>query len=293
LQFLQARAIEQVECVTDEAYCRTVQIGAAVGWIIVRHVPERHALTVELTHSLTPVLPVLLGRIRNLFDVNARPDVICAQLSKEKTLQSEVSRNPGLRVPGAFDGFELAWRAILGQQVAVKSATTLAGRVAEAFGEPIETPLPALSRLSPTPERIANTSVDRIARLGILSARARSIIALANGVISGQLRLEAGADSEATIETLCALPGIGPWTAHYLAMRALRWPDAFPHGDVAVLSSLGGVTARQAEEMSQRWRPWRSYAVLHLWARAAAKAQHRVRSARLRHSHAAAADIHA
>lgn len=269
LQFLQARTIKQVEWVTDEAYCRTVRIGKHQGWIAVRHVPEKRALTVEFTHSLTPILPALLGRLRNLFDLNARPDLIAAHLMHDKLLRKHVAKNPGLRVPGAFDGFELAIRAILGQQVTVKAATTLACRFAEAFGEKIATPFAELTRASPLPQVVASTSVDSIAKLGIIGARARSIIALAQAFESGELQLEAGAHPQAAIEQLVTLPGIGPWTAHYIAMRALRWPDAFPQGDIAVLNNLGGVTAKQAEAMSQAWRPWRSYAVMHIWRKPA------------------------
>ncbi len=177
-----------------------------------------------------------------------------------------VKRNPGLRVPGAFDGFELAVRAILGQQVTVKAATTLVGRFTAAFGEAIQTPIPELTHLAPTADRVARASVDAIARLGIISARARSIIAIAQAVVAGQIQLEAGANPETTIAGLVAMPGIGPWTAHYMAMRILRWPDAFPQGDIAVLNNLGGITAKEAEAMSQAWRPWRSYAVLHIWS---------------------------
>jgi AraC family transcriptional regulator of adaptative response / DNA-3-methyladenine glycosylase II len=273
LQFLKARTIKEVEWVTDEAYYRTVRISKHKGWIAVRHVPEKRALTVEFTHSLTPILPALLGRLRNLFDLNARPDLIAAHLMKDKLLKKDVAANPGLRVPGAFDGFELAIRAILGQQVTVKAATTLACRFAEAFGEKIATPFPGLTRVSPLPEVIAKASVDDIARLGIISARSRSIIALAQAFESGELQLEAGANPQAAIEQLKTLPGIGPWTAHYIAMRALRWPDAFPQGDIAVLNNLGGVTAKQAEAMSQAWRPWRSYAVLHIWRKPAQAAK--------------------
>jgi AraC family transcriptional regulator of adaptative response / DNA-3-methyladenine glycosylase II len=265
LRFLQARIIRQVEWITDEAYWRTVRIGRQTGWIAVRHRPEKRALTVEFTHSLTPVLPALLGRLRHLFDLSARPDLITAHLSKDPLLAPEVSANPGLRLPGAFDGFELAVRTILGQQVTVKAATTLSCRLAEAFGETLASPVPELTRLSPSPAALARASVDRIARLGIISARARSIIALAKACQSDALPLEAGANPEVAIQRLLALPGIGPWTAHYIAMRALRWPDAFPTGDIAVLNNLGGITAKQAEALSQAWRPWRSYAVLHIW----------------------------
>ena len=147
----------------------------------------------------------------------------------------------------------------------MKAATTLACRFIETFGEKIITPIPELTRLAPSPELITKLNVDNIAQLGIVRARAKSIIALAQACKSGELQLDAGVNPESAIKRLEALPGIGPWTAHYIAMRALRWPDAFPRGDIAVLNSLGGVTPKQAEELSQVWRPWRSYAVLHLW----------------------------
>jgi AraC family transcriptional regulator of adaptative response / DNA-3-methyladenine glycosylase II len=170
-----------------------------------------------------------------------------------------------LRVPGAFDGFELAVRAILGQQVTVKGASTLGGRVVAALGEPLETPLEGLTHASPTAERVAVVSVDELARLGIVQSRARSIIALAQETAAGRLQLEPGAVPDETIGQLVALPGIGAWTASYIAMRALRWPDAFPKEDLALRKRLGGIGAARAEELSQAWRPWRSYATLHLW----------------------------
>jgi AraC family transcriptional regulator of adaptative response / DNA-3-methyladenine glycosylase II len=265
LEFLAPRALAGVEWIGDGGYLRTVRIGERRGWIRVTHAPKRCALLVELTHSLSPVLPALLTRLRNLFDLSARPDVIAEQLGRDERLAASVARNPGLRVPGAFDGFEMAVRAVLGQQVTVKGATTLAGRFAEAFGEPIETPHPALSRLSPTPERVAAAEVEEIASLGIIRSRTRSILALADEVASARLKLEPGVDPEATIRQLTALPGIGPWTAQYVAMRALRWPDAFPKEDLVLRNRLGGVTAARAEELSQAWWPWRSYAALHLW----------------------------
>jgi AraC family transcriptional regulator of adaptative response / DNA-3-methyladenine glycosylase II len=203
--------------------------------------------------------------LRNLFDLAARPDLIAAHLMKDKMLKKGVGKTPGLRVPGAFDGFEMAIRAILGQQITVKAATTVAGRFAEAFGEKIETPFPELTRLTPLSEPVAQARVGDVARLGIVGARSKSIIALARAFNSGFLRLDAGADPETAIDQLVAIPGIGPWTAHYIAMRALRWPDAFPKEDIAVRNNLGGVSAKQAEEMSQAWRPWRSYAVVHIW----------------------------
>jgi AraC family transcriptional regulator of adaptative response / DNA-3-methyladenine glycosylase II len=265
LAFLSARTLKGVESVTAGAYMRTVAFGKRRGWIRVTHAPAKNSLQVEFTHSLAPALPALLGRLRNLFDLSARPDLIAGQLMKDRLLKPMVRKNPGLRVPGAFDGFELAVRAILGQQVTVKAAATLACRFAAAFGEECGTLVPELTHLSPTPERIAKANVDDIAKLGIVSARAKCIIAIAKAVVTGELQLEAGVNPEAAIARLMELPGVGPWTAHYMAMRILRWPDAFPKEDIAVLNNLGGVTPKQAEEMSQAWRPWRSYAVLHIW----------------------------
>jgi AraC family transcriptional regulator of adaptative response / DNA-3-methyladenine glycosylase II len=167
-------------------------------------------------------------------------------------------------VPGAFDGFELALRAILGQQVTVKAATTLAGRVAEKFGRPVSTPHAALTRLAPTADRLSKVRSRDLSLLGVLPSRAGSIVALAKAM-QEDLALEPGADAESTIDRLLGLPGIGPWTANYIAMRALRWTDAFPKEDVVLRKQLGGVTAADAEKMSQAWRPWRSYATLHLW----------------------------
>jgi AraC family transcriptional regulator of adaptative response / DNA-3-methyladenine glycosylase II len=265
MRFLGARALKGVEWVHEDSYSRTVQLGSHRGWMSVRHAPEKRALLVELTHSLTPVLPAVLGRLRHVFDLSARPDVISAKLMQDRLLADVVEQNPGLRVPGAFDGFELAVRAILGQQISVKAATTLAGRFVEMFGDPIETPHSGLTRVSPTPERVAAAQVDALASLGIVPARARSIISLAEEIARGRLTLEAGVPPNDTIERLVAIPGIGTWTAQYIAMRALRWPDAFPKEDGALRKNLGGVTAARAEALSQAWRPWRSYATLHLW----------------------------
>ena len=270
LRFLAARALKGVEHVTDRSYARTVRLGKAKGWIQVTHSREKHVLILEFTHSLTPVLPLLLSRVRALFDVDARPDVIARHLKKDPRLLHAVKTNPGMRVPGAFNEFELGLRAILGQQVTVKAATTIAGRFVDAFGEPIVTPFSELTRLTPLPARIASASVDDIARHGVLASRSKSIILLAEALKSDGLRLDGAArlKPDDSIRKLTELPGIGQWTAHYIAMRALRWPDAFPKEDIAVRNSLGGVTANEAEELSQIWRPWRSYAVMHLWSMA-------------------------
>lgn len=267
LSFLRTRALKGVEHVTDNFYARTVQIGSAKGWIRVTHDKRRHAVVLEFTHALTLALPSLIPRVRALFDLDARPDLIARHLRKDARLADAVRANPGRRVPGAFHGFEMGLRAILGQQVTVAAATTIACRVVEAFGEPLATPFPELNRATPLPARLAAATVDEIARHGVIASRCRSIIALAKAEASGEISLDAAAhrDPDESIERLAAIPGIGRWTAHYIAMRALRWPDAFPKEDIAVRNRLGGVTASQAEELSQPWRPWRSYAVMHVW----------------------------
>jgi len=270
LAFLSARALNGVESVTDEAYARTVRLGKATGWIRVSQAKNTHALKVEFTHSLTPALPVLLRRVRALFDLDARPDLIAKHLRKDRRLAPAIRATPGMRVPGAFNGFEMGLRAILGQQVTVRAATTIASRLVEAFGEPIVTPFAELHRLTPAPARIAAASVGDIARRGIVATRARSLIALAEAHESGELCLDGGThpNPDELIDRLAALPGIGPWTAQYIAMRALRWPDAFPKEDIAIRHRLGGITANEAEVLSQAWRPWRSYAVMHVWGMA-------------------------
>lgn len=266
LAFLGSRSTRGVERVEGERYLRTVSLRGRIGWVAVGHDARHRALRVELSRELTPVLPALLGRLRHLFDLGARPDVIRERLGADARLAPLVEVNPGLRVPGAFDGFELAVRAILGQQVSVAAATTLSGRFAGAFGERIATPHEGLELSMPSAERVSTLDVDSIAALGIVRARANAIVVLAREVASGAVGLEPGAPPDETISRLVTLPGIGPWTAQYIAMRALRWPDAFPAGDLIIRRRLGGVTETQARELSQAWMPWRAYATLHLWS---------------------------
>jgi AraC family transcriptional regulator of adaptative response / DNA-3-methyladenine glycosylase II len=168
-------------------------------------------------------------------------------------------------VPGCVDGFEMAVRAILGQRISVPAATTLAGRLAAAFGEPIETPFSSLSRLSPTPERLAQAESEELVSLGIAAPRARAIRELARAVADRLIVLEPGADPDVTIERLKQLPGIGDWTAHYIAMRSLRWPDAFPAADLGLLRASGATSPAELARRAGRWRPWRSYAAIILW----------------------------
>ena len=177
------------------------------------------------------------------------------------------SARPGLRLPGAVDGFETSVRAILGQQVSVAAARTLATRFAAQLGQPVGTPWPELSCTFPTPSEVASQPVDALRAMGIMPARARAILALAQALDDGRLSLARHADVDATRSALLALPGIGPWTAEYVLMRALSWPDAFPVGDIGVHRALGLANRSEVARTVAAWRPWRAYAVMHLWMR--------------------------
>jgi AraC family transcriptional regulator of adaptative response / DNA-3-methyladenine glycosylase II len=265
LRFLAARAIAGCERADGAEYVRTVAIGRHTGWLRATLGKRPNTLVVEFSTSLTPALAPLLARLRGLFDLGARPDVIRAHLAGDAHLGPLVRRLPGLRVPGSFDGFELAWRAILGQQVTVRGASTLAARVAREFGRPIATPDPMLDRLTPEPATLAAARIERFRKLGITRDRAEAIRAIAAAVVDGSLRLEPGADPQQSIELLTRLPGIGAWTAQYIAMRALSWPDALPEGDIALRRGLGEPSPVGLRAMAEAWRPWRSYAAMHVW----------------------------
>jgi AraC family transcriptional regulator of adaptative response / DNA-3-methyladenine glycosylase II len=264
LGFLAYRAIPGVESVLDGAYLRTVTLNGKRGWVRVVPHSARPALVATVSTSLLGVLMPLVARLRALFDLDAQPQAIDAHLGAHRALKRAVRATPGLRVPGACDGFETAVRAVLGQQVTVRAATTLAGRVVERFGDTLSTPHDALTHLFPPAERLANATVDQVAKLGMPGARAEALIGLARAVSQG-LTLRAGVPLEPTLAALRELKGIGDWTAQYLAMRALSWPDAFPASDLGVLRALDAKNAKESLERSHAWSPWRSYAVLHLW----------------------------
>ena len=242
----------------------TGQAAETTGWLQLRFDTARHQVLLQTSDSLVPVLPLVIRRVRALLDLDADPAAIHA------VLHPYFPQGDGLRVPGAFDGFELAVRAVLGQQITVAAARTLGQRLVERLGEPLATPWPELNRLFPTAAVLAAADGDTLGQLGIVRQRQAAIVALARAVDSGALALHAGADVARTTAALCALPGIGDWTAQYIAMRVLRWPDAFPAGDVALHKALGVQghkhPARAAEAASQAWRPWRSYGVLRAWA---------------------------
>lgn len=265
LGFLAARAIPAVEAVSGGVYRRAVRLGNRRGWISVAPAANRPALRADVSLSLAPVLMPLAARLRRLFDLDAQPQLIARQLRTDRELAPRVRAHPGLRVPGAFDGFETAARAVLGQQVSVAAATTLAGRVATTIGEAIDTPHPELTRLWPTADRLAQTSEGALSALGILPSRERTLRALAASTSRGDLELSPAGDVRSALERLEAVPGIGPWTAQYVAMRALGWPDAFPESDLGIRKALGGVSASEARRRAERWRPWRAYSAMHLW----------------------------
>jgi AraC family transcriptional regulator of adaptative response / DNA-3-methyladenine glycosylase II len=265
LRFLAARAVPGVESVADGCYARTADIRGCKGWLRVETVDGLPRLQVALSTTLVPVLATVLARVKHLFDLDSRPDLIDAHLERDSRIAPMVRQCPGLRVPGAFSGFELALRAIVGQQISVSAATTLSGRLAATFGKPIETPHAGLSRLSPAADTLAHAGRAALMAVGLTSARADCIQRLACAVAEKRLHLDWAADPEPTLRQLLALPGIGPWTAEYISMRALRWPDAFPVSDLGLRKALGVGSARQVQNASAAWRPWRACAVMHLW----------------------------
>lgn len=261
LDFLGARAIAGVESRHHQRFRRALAIRHRGklhrGWVEVRAAPRRHALIVQVSSSLAHVVPQVLGRVRHVFDLACEPAEI------ERVLGPLVSI-PGLRIPGAFDGFELAVRGIVGQQISVRAMTTLMGRIAARFGEPLGDAPDGLAQTFPEAAVVADADAETVAALGLPKARARTIVALARAVADG-MDLSPTADTAKTLEALQAIPGVGPWTAHYIALRALAWPDAFPHTDLGVARALGETRPARVLARAEAWRPWRGYAVLQLW----------------------------
>ncbi len=267
MRFFAARQIEGVESVdaTDGLTLRrtlalTHQGQALCGWLSARFVPDRHEVEASVSASLLPAVGAVLQRLRQALDLDADPSLIDPVLA---TLP--VAPIPGIRVANGCDGFEIAVRVILGQQVTVAAARTLTRRLVERFGEPIDTPFPELHRLFPSAEAIAQADPEVIGKLGIVRQRVRALQALASEVHEGRIALNRGAPLTATLDALRELPGIGEWTVQLIAMRALAWPDAFPVTDIGLLNALGTRDVREVEAMSAAWRPWRAYAVMRLW----------------------------
>jgi AraC family transcriptional regulator, regulatory protein of adaptative response / DNA-3-methyladenine glycosylase II len=272
--FLTMRAIPGVEEVRPDRYSRTISLGDVHGTIVVRQADPRHnphALLATIRYPDVTALPAIVDRIRRIFDLGADPTIIAEHLSADRDLAPLVARRPGLRVPGAWDGFELAVRGILGQQITVAAATRLAGKLVAACGAPLppsdDPDAPDLRFVFPAPDRLAGCNL--AATLGMPGARAAAILAMAATVTANSRLFEPGHTLEEGVSRLRALPGIGEWTAQYIAMRALREPDAFPAADIGLLRALanerGRPTPAELLRRAEAWRPWRAYAALHLW----------------------------
>jgi AraC family transcriptional regulator of adaptative response / DNA-3-methyladenine glycosylase II len=272
--FLVGRAGTRTERLDGARYVRTVRLGKHRGWIAAAPLAD-NLLAVEVSPSLLPVLPQLRARLRRLFDLDANPGSIDGHLRKQRDLGGHVRRTAGLRLPGALSGFEVALRAVLGQQVTVEAATTLYDRFVTTFGARLETPVPGLDAVAPDAADVANATLQQVIDRGLTTKRAEAVRALARAVADGVVRLEPPVDDFGAVRAaLQELPGIGPWTAEYVAMRALGDPDAFPVSDLGLLRALAFDRPAALLARAEAWRPWRAYAALHLWhglARAKAK----------------------
>jgi len=267
LGFLRARAIAGVETADGDAWRRTFAVVGAVGWLQVRPAADGEALSATIEASNLSAIPEIVARLRRLFDLASDPVAIGAHLAADPILAPLVAARPGLRAPGAWDGFETAIRAVLGQQITVAAAIALAGRLTARYGAPLAGGGEGLTHLFPTPQALRDADV---ATFGMPRSRAATIAAIAGAVIDNPALFSPGADLESVVARLRALPGVGDWTAQYIALRLLREPDAFPASDIGLQRALADrdgrrPTARQLTAMAEPWRPWRAYAAQHLW----------------------------
>ncbi len=275
LQFLAVRAVDGIDQCQGGIYTRTMSIDVGshryLGWVRLEHVPKRTVVRVTLSGSLAQAIPQALGKVRRLCDLGCRPDIVDAHLGE---LAAQV---PGMRLPGTFDGLEIAVRAIVGQVISVVQARRILARLVRIAGEPLPEaalagvvqPIDAapLTHAFPTAQALAALPDADYQAAGVPMAKVRAIRALARQVASGDIRLDPHAAPEDTVARLCAIEGIGEWTAQYVAMRALGWPDAFPATDYALRKVLGVTTVRAMQAKTAHWAPWRAYAAIHLWHR--------------------------
>jgi AraC family transcriptional regulator of adaptative response / DNA-3-methyladenine glycosylase II len=264
LAFLAMRATPGVEAVDDGSYRRTISLRGANGYFEISRAPDQDALAVRVQIAQPHRLYKIIERIRSMFDLNADWSAIAMSLGTDPELSSRISAEPGLRVPGCWNGFELTVRAILGQQVSVKGATTLAGRIVKAFGKPFSGPA-GLTHIFPSPEVLADA---KLTGLGLTDKRAETIRALSRAFCDRRISFDGIVDSANFLARLMEIPGIGNWTAQYVAMRALGEPDAFPSGDLGLLRALALTNSSELEKRAEAWRPWRSYASMYLWSTA-------------------------
>ncbi|HSY29394.1 MAG TPA: DNA-3-methyladenine glycosylase 2, partial [Burkholderiaceae bacterium] len=274
LRYLATRAIPGVEAIDTDAqsYARSVRVADAEGWLRVRHLPAKLQLELEVAPQLAPHLMFLLSQVRTQFDLDANPAVIEAHLMQDPLLEAQLKLVPGLRVPGTFDVFELAVRAVLGQQVSVAGASTLAGRLVQRFGDPVNVPFSCVTHHFPCAEILALAPSADIAQIGMPTSRAETIRNIAQFAADGGLNLNPACSLQQAVEQLKSVRGIGEWTAQYIALRALRFPDAFPAGDLGLQKAAatadtpnGRMTEKQLLARAANWSPWRGYAALVLW----------------------------
>ena len=268
LTFLRGRALPGIELVDDESYSRVFGPAEAPGWLRLSVWPnEEHALRLQLHCPQPAQMLAVVTRIRRMFDLDADPQAISEGLTTTPHVRPLLRKRPGLRLPGSWDGFEIAVRAILGQQVSVAAARTLASRIVQHYGVPLPVAIaPGLERLFPTPDMLADAN---LRALGITTARAESIRGVARAVLDGRVDFRVEQSLDEFVERWVALSGIGEWTAHYMAMRALSHPDAFPAADLILrrAASRGEemLSTKALTTLAEAWRPWRAYAVIHLW----------------------------
>jgi AraC family transcriptional regulator of adaptative response / DNA-3-methyladenine glycosylase II len=265
LTFLEHRALSGVEEVVDGRYRRTIWTANGPAVIELEPLPNAGQVLLRLQLEDLRGLSHIVQRCRQLFDLDADPDAVAETLSADETLAPLVAAHPGLRVPGTVDGWELAVRAVLGQQISVAAARTVAGRLVARLGTPLAVSQRSLTHVFPRPEVVADAD---LTGLGLTGRRVETLRTLARTVAEGTLVLDRGTDREETARILLALPGIGPWTVSYISMRALGDPDAFPSTDLGLRDAVQrlGIAATSLEKRAERWRPWRAYAAIHLWA---------------------------
>ncbi len=260
LSFLSKRAIAGVESIHGDVYRRTFLLDGQPGWLEI-HPSARHALTLRVDSVGPARLLHVVARVRRMFDLDADPLAINSSLQRDPLLARLIKMRPGLRVAGAWDAFELGVRAILGQQVSVAGASTLTARLAARFGHPVPFQIDGLACTFPAAHELVSADL----AIGIPAARAEAIREFARATASESLLFDGRHDAATCVGRMCAIRGLGPWTAQYIAMRALSDPDAFPAGDLALLRATGMKTPRELERHAERWRPWRAYAAMHIW----------------------------
>ena len=265
--YFKSRALKNIELVTDNSYQRSFELNGRGGYLVFEHLPDQSAFRVEIVYPELSALSVIVGRVRQLLDLDCNIQSINQTLKQDERLQKPIRENPGIRIPGCWDPYELAVRAILGQQVSVEGGATLASRLARRYGRPLAGAPDGLSLLFPRPEDIAGADLSDI---GLPRSRQELLTSFSAKVAENPDFLNKPAQLEELVQNLCALKGIGPWTANYVAMRGLREPDAFPVNDLGLIKALrleqNNKAGREMLQIAEKWRPFRAYATMYLWS---------------------------